>query len=110
MAKNTEQKTPAPEATPHHASPLDLEAKVEALAEVVAAISEGKTSATFAPTPEKKSADNLPVFAVEGVAYKFRTHGFTLDGSHTYDSAAVAEDEAFCALIVKDYPGLVELM
>lgn len=84
----------------------DLAAQVEALTEIVAA---GSATIQVAE-PQRKTADDLPVFSLEGIAYRFRVHGFSLDGSDAYNSAEVCEDEALCAMIVKDYPGLIELV
>lgn len=79
-----------------------LAAQVEALAEVVAS-----GSATIVTATQKKTAADLPVFEHKGIAYRFRVHGFSLDGTEVYKSEEVLQDEALIEKIVTEYPGLI---
>jgi len=79
-----------------------LAAQLDALAEVVAS-----GSATIVAEPQKKTAADLPVFEHNGIAYRFRVHGFSLDGTEVYHSAEVVQDEALIGKIVTEYPGLI---
>ncbi len=96
---NKKQEFPRTTVTP------DLEtmaAQLEALAEVVAS-----GSATIVAAPPKKTAADLPVFEHNGIAYRFRVHGFSLDGTEVYHSSEVVQDEALIEKIVTEYPGLI---
>lgn len=79
-----------------------LAAQVEVLAELVAS-----SSATVGTETPKKTASDLPIFQHNGVAYRFNVHGFSLDGTTTYNSAQVVEDDAMIEKIVTEYPGLI---
>jgi hypothetical protein len=85
----------------------DIEAKVDALAEVVADLATQKASATI-DTPQKKVVPPLVTVKSGGKEYQFKVHSFSPDGETVVHVTDLIKDQKRLDETIKTYPGLVE--